>query len=268
MATTRVFAIGDIHGDFKPVRTFYQNVRKSIPENDKVVLICLGDFGGNYFFNHRDEEFKKKLGTYNIEYFVIRGNHEERPENCARKAPSAWTKETYFGNLVWVEKEYPYIKYALDHPTAYLINKHFTFVVPGAYSVDKFYRLHTDKSWFKDEQLTGIEMLRGKYLAENLEKCDIILSHTCPAYYEPTDLFLSVIDQNTVDRTMEHYLGDIERRLQYKLWLWGHFHATRVYPPFNGSDRIMLFNDYVIDIDKYFKNNNAADCIINLDLTI
>ncbi len=57
MATTRVFAIGDIHGDFKPVRTFYQGVRKNIPKSDKVVLVCLGDFGGNYFFNHRDEEY-------------------------------------------------------------------------------------------------------------------------------------------------------------------------------------------------------------------
>jgi hypothetical protein len=110
MAMTRVYAIGDVHGDFKPIRAFYQNVREKLPSTDKVVLICLGDFGANYFFNYRDEEFKKKLGTYNIEYFVIRGNHEERPENCAANSPAAWKQEIYFGNLVWVEKEYPYIK--------------------------------------------------------------------------------------------------------------------------------------------------------------
>lgn len=267
MTMTRVYAIGDVHGDFKPIRAFYQNVREKLPSTDKVVLICLGDFGANYFFNYRDEEFKKKLGTYNIEYFVIRGNHEERPENCAAKNPAAWKQETYFGNLVWVEKEYPYIKYALDHPTAYLINKRLTFVIPGAYSIDKQHRLRTGMSWFKDEQLTNLEMLRGKYLAENLGKCDIILSHTCPVYYEPTDLFLSVVDQTTVDKTMERYLGEIENKLQYKLWLWGHYHATRVYPPWNNSDRVMLFNDKVLDIDDYFKNNNPYDYLIDIDLT-
>lgn len=264
MATTRVFAIGDIHGDFKPVRTFYQGVCKNIPESDKVVLVCLGDFGGNYFFNHRDEEFKKKLGTYNIEYFVIRGNHEERPENCARKAPSAWTKETYFGNLVWVEKEYPYIKYALDHPTAYLINKHFTFVVPGAYSVDKYYRLKNEMGWFKDEQLTALEMLRGRFLAENIEKCDMVLSHTCPIAYEPTDLFLKQVDQSMVDKTMERYLSEIESKLQYKLWCFGHFHALRIYPEWNYRQLVMLFNQNVLDVDCYFRTKDIYQSIIKI----
>ena len=267
MSVTRVFYIGDLHRRFEPVYLFNEKVRKKYPDTDKVILVCLGDFGGNIFFNHLDVEFKKKLGTYNIEYFVIRGNHEERPENCALKAPSAWEQEIYFGNLVWVEKEYPYIKYALDHPTAYLINKHFTFVVPGAYSVDKYYRLQNGKVWFEDEQLTPIERIRGRYLAENLEKCDIILSHTCPVVYEPTDLFLKQVDQSMVDKTMERYLGEIETRLQYRIWLWGHYHSTRVYPSWNNSDRVMLFNDKVFDIDTYFKNNNPYDCLIDINLT-
>ena len=267
MSIIRIFCIGDVHCDFKPIRAFNENVRKKYSESDKVVLVCLGDFGANYFFNYRDEEFKKKLGTYNIEYSVIRGNHEERPENCARKNPSAWKQEIYFGNLVWVEKKYPYIKYALDHPTAYLINKHFIFVIPGAYSVDKYYRLQQGTSWFADEQLTSIEMIRGRYLAENLEKCDIILSHTCPVIYEPTDLFLKQVDQSMVDKTMERYLGEIETRLQYHIWLWGHYHSTRVYPSWNNSDRVMLFNNKVFDIDNYFKNDEPCNCLVDINLT-
>lgn len=264
MTMTRVYAIGDVHGDFKPIRAFYQNVREKLPSTDKVVLICLGDFGANYFFNYRDEEFKKKLSTYNIEYFVIRGNHEERPENCAANNPAAWKQEIYFGNLVWVEREYPYIKYAIDHPTAYLINKHLTFVIPGAYSVDKYYRLKNEMSWFKDEQLTALEMLRGKYLAENLGKCDIILSHTCPVYYEPTDLFLKQVDQSMIDKTMERYLSEIESRLKYKLWCFGHFHALRVYPEWNYRQLVMLFNQNVLDIDCYFRTNDIYQSIIKI----
>lgn len=263
MATTRIYALGDIHGDFKPIRAFHSRITQLIPKEDKIVLILLGDFGGNYFFNYRDEEFKKKLGTYNIEYFVIRGNHEERPSICMENNPNAWHMETYFGNLVYVENSYPYIKYALDHPTAYLINKHLTFVIPGAYSVDKLHRLRNGMSWFENEQLTPLEMMRGRYLAENLEKCDIILSHTCPVCYEPTDLFLSQVDQSTVDKTMERYLGEIETKLQYKLWCFGHFHAFRIYPPYNNTDRVMLFNDKVLDIDKYFQTNDPYSALIS-----
>ena len=260
----RVYAIGDIHGDFKPVRNFYEKIRVKLAETTEVVLVCLGDFGANYFFNHRDEEFKKKLGSYNITYFVIRGNHEERPEVCAQNAPEEWTQETYFGNLVWVEKKYPYIKYALDHPTAYLINKRLTFVIPGAYSVDKYHRLNCGMSWFEGEQLTDYERMKGRFLAENIEKCDIVLSHTCPICYEPTDLFLSVVDQATVDKTMERYLGEIETKLDYKLWCFGHFHALRVYPKWEHHQLVMLFNQDVLDIDCYFRTNDIYQSIIKI----
>jgi 3-oxoacid CoA-transferase subunit A len=264
MLTTRIFALGDIHGDFKPVRAFHSHITQLVPKEDKIVLIFLGDFGGNYFFNHRDEEFKQKLGTYNMEYFVIRGNHEERPSICMENNPDAWHMEIYFGNLVYVENNYPYIKYALDHPTAYLINKHLTFVIPGAYSVDKLHRLRNGMSWFENEQLTPLEMMRGRFLAENLEKCDIILSHTCPICYEPTDLFLSQVDQSTVDKTMERYLGEIETKLDYKLWCFGHFHALRVYPEWEHHQLVMLFNQNVLDIDCYFRTNDIYQSIIKI----
>ena len=88
-----VYAIGDIHGDFKAVRDFVQRniqLHKNIANGDENVLICLGDFGGNYFFNHRDEDFKKKLAKYQFTYFVIRGNHEERPSKVMEMYPDLW----------------------------------------------------------------------------------------------------------------------------------------------------------------------------------
>ena len=256
MSKTRVFALGDIHGDFKPIRAFSVWTENNVNKNDKIVLILLGDVGANFFFNDRDKEFKERLGEYNIEYFAIRGNHEERPSVCARNNPKDWEKQLYFGQNVWVEKEFPHIKYALDEPAVYRINGHLTFVIPGAYSVDKYVRLKRGTGWFAGEQLTNAEMQRGMRLAENIEKCDLILSHTCPVCYEPTDLFLSNVDQSMVDKTMERYLGEIETKLKYKLWLWGHYHQTRVYPEFNGTDRVMLTNDKIIDIDEYFKTKD------------
>ena len=95
---THYYAIGDIHGDFRAVRNFTQRnikLHKDVANGDDNVLVCLGDFGGNFFFNHRDEGFKSKLGRYPFTYFVIRGNHEERPSICREKNPNKWHLEAF-----------------------------------------------------------------------------------------------------------------------------------------------------------------------------
>jgi 3-oxoacid CoA-transferase subunit A len=76
-------------------------------------------------------------------------------------------------------------------------------------------------------------------------KCDLVLSHTCPIIYEPTDLFLSCIDQSMVDKTMERYLGEIEYKLDYRAWCWGHYHQHREYPSPDGRRRLMLMHEVV-----------------------
>lgn len=251
------YAIGDIHGDYKVVRDFYQRqmqLHTDIANGDENVLICLGDFGGNYFFNHRDEGFKTKLGKYNFTYFVIRGNHEERPSIAMNKYPHLWHIEECFGNLVYVENKFPYIKYASDIPCVYNIAGAKTLVIPGAYSIDKMYRLANDWGWFPSEQLTNEEMDIGLKLIEDHDyKFDLVLSHTCPIMFEPTDLFLTFIDQSTVDKTMERYLGNIEFLVDYKLWMWGHYHADRLYPETYDGQRIMLFHQ-AVSLDQWLEN--------------
>lgn len=271
----KIYVMGDIHGSFKPIRDFHlrHNTNKEYNEVDKT-MILLGDAGLNFFFNHRDEEFKKKLGKYPFTYFVVRGNHEERPSICAENNPDKWHREPFWGWRVWVENDYPYIKYAEDFVALYFIPAgieyvepedptqddievpiyYRTLVIPGAYSVDKYKRLQAGWSWFPQEQLNESEMLAGKALLEPFNwKCDLVLSHTCPIIYEPTDLFLSVVDQSMVDKSMERYLGEIEYKLDYKTWLWGHYHQFRDYPRPDGRYRTMLFNDAAIDLHKYME---------------
>lgn len=270
----KIYILADIHGDYKPIKNLYFFLKnfyheKPLFNEDNYPdgsdwIILLGDFGANYFFNKRDNDFKKKLNAYPFNYFIIRGNHEERPSNCAKQWPEQWKTRHMFEGDVWIEKEYPYIVYAMDYPTAYKFHNHLTFVFPGAYSVDKYYRLANKWSWFKDEQLTSTEMAIGKEMIEQHEnKCDLVLSHTCPSSYEPTDLFLSCVDQSMVDKTMERYLNEIEYKLDYKLWAWGHYHQTRIYPiTEDKKDHVMLFNDTVIDLDKYFETKNPYDALI------
>ena len=163
----------------------------------------------------------------------------------------------FLGGIVWVENDFPYIKYANDCPQPYQIGDYKTMVFPGAYSVDKHYRLMMGYSWFKDELPTEEEMEIGRDYVKDLKTVDLVLSHTCPCAWEPTDLFLKGLDQSTVDKTMERYLGEIEFILDYKAWLWGHYHAYRDYPRIDGRRRTMLYSQEVIDLDQYMNNDEV-----------
>lgn len=278
----KVFAIGDLHGRFQPIRDFHlrHNTNKEYNKANKY-MILLGDAGLNYYLDSRDKTFKKKLSKYPFTYFVIRGNHEERASNIARNNPD-WQFESFWGNLVLVEKEFPNIKYAMDYPTFYaipyvkipyflrddnpntgdiehedLIDYWKTWVIPGAYSVDKDYRLTMGYSWFKDEQLTEEE--KDCFLHDMSTigyDCDFVLSHTCPCCFEPTDLFLPMVDQSTVDKSMEQFLEHVEFLLDYKCWLWGHYHTFRDYPRTDGTKKIMLMHE-VIDLEQVYKEDTV-----------
>ena len=230
------YMIGDIHGNYKVIRDFWLRAKLSenMAEKDNV-LICLGDFSANYFMNERDKQFKEKIGKYPFTYFVIRGNHEERPSVMMSNNPSAWHYEGYQGGIVIVENEYPYIKYAMDYPSLYMIDGFKTLVLPGAYSVDKYRRLQMGWSWFEGEQMTVDEMLMGHHLVDAINyKCDLVLS---------------VVDQAMVDKSTERFLGDIEYKLDYRAWCWGHYHQHREYPSPDGRRRLMLMNEVVRLVD-------------------
>lgn len=260
----KIYVLGDIHGDYRPIRDLINKIKSEID-----TIILLGDAGLNFFLNYRDKKTKEKIESYGINIFIIRGNHEQRPSICMKNNPEDWHMEKYWENSVYVENNYPHIKYALDTPAAYEIltaqgKPIKTLVLPGAYSVDKYYRINKGWSWFPQEQCNEEEMSNAFDLAWRKD-WDLVLSHTCPVIYEPTDLFLSVVDQSTVDKTTERWLGTIEWGLDYKLWCWGHYHSNRVYPKVDNKDKLMLFNDCCLDLYKYFCGEyNLYNCLIKL----
>lgn len=256
--SNQVFVLGDIHGSAHPIKEFMRrNSNLNFDGTDTIIL--LGDAGLNYFLNDKDYYLKKTLSKLPFKYFLIRGNHEERPSIVKRNNPSKWEYDYYFENLVFVEKEFPNIKYALDHPAEYTIKGLKTLVLPGAYSVDKMWRLATDRKWFPYEQMNEAEMQFARNICERLDyKCDLVLSHTCPSMFQPTDLFLEVIDQNTVDKSMEMFFGELEYKLSYKAWLFGHYHRLREYPRIDNKKVLMLYNNWAIDIEQYINEDEMA----------
>jgi len=201
-------------------------------------LIILGDVGFNFYLNKTDRKNKEYVQSLNCLVYCVRGNHEERPENL----PSILEDyDELINGYVMYEKEYPNIRYLKDGGI-YNFNGYSTLVIGGAYSVDKNYRLAIAAArgigpetqwtgWFKDEQLTPQEMFNIEANVQNMS-FDFVLSHTCPYTWQPFNLFLTNVDQHTVDNTMEKWLDNLKNEINWKYaWLFGHFHEDNVIRP-------------------------------------
>ena len=207
-----IYITGDTH------REFYR--LHDIEKNKNNMLIILGDIGINYYLDERDEILKERLNSYNIKLFCVQGNHEERPQN-----KSTYKEVDMFDGSVFIEEEYPNLIFAKNGELYDIDNKK-VLVIGGAYSVDKNYRIIYGYPWFKDEQLSKEEMdnILNKYRGQHI---DIVLSHTCPLKYEPTEVFIKDIDQCHVDKSMEKFLDKIEQSIDYDKWYCGHYHTEK-----------------------------------------
>ena len=130
---------------------------------------------------------------------------------------------------VWMEEEFPQIRYFKEWGIYYL-NDYKTLVMGGAYSVDKWIRLQEDLPWFPSEQLTKEEM-EECYQQTKDEYFDLVLTHTCPFSWLPTDLFVHGIAQSKIDNTMEKWFEKMKYAIKWNVWLFGHFHEDRVERP-------------------------------------
>lgn len=249
------FMLGDIHGETAPVEYFYnQNKDRLKLDECHNNIILLGDVGCNYAITgNRDYEFKKELSRLPFTFICLRGNHEARVTEVMKKFPDRWERKEKYDGIIYVEKDFPNIEYLSDSPAVYRFAGYKTLSLPGAYSVDKWYRLRNKWQWFPDEQLSEDEMQQGRRLIEKEGWFDLVISHTCPVMYEPRDLFLSSINQALVDKTMERYLGEIEEKLDYRAWAWGHYHDDRLYESNDDKKRLMLFNETVVDLEKFME---------------
>ena len=207
---------GDLHGS--PERVLEYIKQKNLGRDDVIVL--LGDVGANYFGDLRDDLMKKHLDNANVTLFCIHGNHEQRPEEIP-----TYTQERWNGGRVWREAKYPNILFAHDGDI-YKINGIRYLVIGGAYSVDKQERLELGYHWWPTEQPSE-ETKRYVESKVRFHSFDVILSHTCPLKYEPTDMFLAGIDEDMVDKSTEIWLDKIEESVPYLAWYCGHWHTDR-----------------------------------------
>lgn len=241
-----VYITGDRHGDFTDLKV--DSMCGKYTEKD--IVIILGDAGINYYVKQKrnaeenllqEEKKCRKLkediqGVVKATLFCVHGNHEARPE-CIE----GYQKKKWHGGTVFYQKEYPNILFAKDGEV-YDFNGKKYIVIGGAYSVDKMFRLLCGYNWFKDEQPSDVikKKVEARLEKENW-KIHGVLSHTCPYRYEPKELFLKEVDQDKVDKSTEKWLDTIEKRLDYQVWYFGHYHGEKTIIQEDGRFIQMLY---------------------------
>lgn len=241
----RIFMCGDLHGsaiDFK------QRVNNYIPEpQEDDIIICCGDVGLEYG-GQIQGALKKAMSKFPGTIWVMRGNHDNRYWKCHTKTMKGYVekpnKNWHFDNdispTLLIQDKYPNIWYVRDEGGIYNINGYNFLFIPGAYSVDRYYRLNTGRPYEPAEQLTWSEenqlLASLEYSLSIGKHIDYVVSHTAPLgtqiYFR--DLFLSFIDQSAVDSHMEYFLDEIYKILNndFKCWYFGHYHDTRSFGKF------------------------------------
>ena len=211
-----IYYTGDIHG--KKNRIVKLCDEQNLTKDD--TLVILGDVGANYYGGIRDLALKKSLSALSPTILCIHGNHEMRPSTIPIYKLRDWK-----GGKVWVEDDFPNLLFAKDGEI-YDIESIKHLAIGGAYSIDKFFRIAYGYGWWADEQPS--EEIK-KYVEAQVQKnsVDIVLSHTCPYRYIPTDTFLPGIDQNSVDKSTERWLDTIEQMTEYHAWACGHWHIDK-----------------------------------------
>lgn len=218
-----VYITGDTHSDFSRLGIFAREmgIRKE-KGRERDICIVLGDASLNYFCDARDIIKKNEVSRLPFDFFCVHGNHEARPETV-----EGYTLEEWHGGIVYKQKEFPHLLFAHDGEIYDFAGKK-TLVIGGAYSVDKEYRLAYGYRWFPDEQPSAeIKRRVERKLDEIGWKTDIVLSHTCPLKYQPTEHFIPGLDQSKVDSSTEIWLDGIEDRLRYQKWYCGHYHINK-----------------------------------------
>ena len=226
----RVIFTGDTHGDVATrLEKIKRNMDNIVPEETAVIIF--GDAGLNYYLNKTDRKNKQLVSNIGIRVYCVRGNHEKRPQDVPGMV---LVYDQDVNGFVYMEEKFPLIRYLVDGGE-YTINGRTFLVIGGAYSVDKYYRLARSagcsfSGWFENEQLSAEE--RDEILNKvKGNHYNFVLTHTAPIIWEPSDLFLSGIDQSTVEKDMEYWLKDVSDRISWDYWMFGHYHADRIEAP-------------------------------------
>lgn len=258
-----IYITGDIHGSPGAIRSRIAQIED--PTEEDVIIVC-GDAGFEYTSQYIMDSAKKAAAKFPGSWIILRGNHDSRywedhadlkyNANGRLRVTPHGTWSLTDNKLYLYQKQYPNIKYVRDDGGIYQVGNYNFLFIPGAFSVDKDYRLINGFPWNSKEQLNFTEYLRLLDIVcayNNIQKpIDFVVGHTFPLSLQPyyRYLFLDFIDQSKVDNKMEQKLDELKRRFEqnpyFKHYFGGHFHDDKEL-----TDKYTMLYNTVADIKDY-----------------
>ena len=218
-----IYLTGDTHGDYHALEKRLKWL--DLTEND-YIIIC-GDFGSEYG-GQVFGGIKKLCKKYPCTFIVVRGNHDTRYWRD-HEGQEGWHL-TYNDHFL-VQDKYPNLWYAKDEGDVVNIDgKDFIFI-PGAWSIDGFYRQINHIIFEPEEQLTSTEfaLLLENIQEYGLDKEYYVVAHTYPIDIEDLvrDLFMANYT-GSIDKSMEECIQIILNKICFKKYFFGHLHDDRI----------------------------------------
>lgn len=246
-----IYITGDKHGSPDAYRELIESHEFT---SEDYIIVC-GDAGLEYG-DRIMGSCKKIMSKCPATWVIFRGNHDARYWDRHARDLKNWTMDVRFGDGGGFQNKYPNIYYLSDSGGIYTIGGYNFLVIPGAYSVDKDYRLACGLPYEYNEQLTINERHRIQRLVyPMIDQIDFVCAHTFP-YSQISNLkylFLDCVDQSAVDKTMECFIEDlmidIEKAPNFKHYFGGHYHDNKQI-----DKKYTVLYDAVVKVDDYIGN--------------
>lgn len=219
-----IYYTGDKHGEHDIMDLSSGNFPEGKELTKKDYVIVLGDFGliWKAQSNPTEKYYLDWLDEKPFTTLFLKGNHEQH----VRLNSKEFSKVRKFGSAV---KQISKSVFMLETGHVYGIEGKKFFVFGGAESIDKARRIE-GISWWKEEMPTKREEDLGlKNLLKHGNKVDYILSHTCSE--QTFDKMAKIIDlqhKEGFEQSLRKYFNHLEETVEYKYWLFGHFHIDHV----------------------------------------
>jgi hypothetical protein len=219
----QVYVAGDIHGCCSGGCTKLNTT--NWPEQNKLtsqdLLIILGDFGLFWSHDLTDEELYwiNWLLNKKCQVAFIDGNHERHPLINSFPVIDKWDGYVHDCYTNKTGKSL----YHLIRGEVYTFDKYTSFVMGGAYSIDKLHRKE-GISWWPEEIANNSEWRNADIkLNEHDNQVDYILTHTCSKKILEYMGFGGYLMEKFNDPTAIAF-DSIVDTVKFREWHFGHFH--------------------------------------------
>lgn len=180
-------------------------------------LIVAGDFGYPWDFSPEECEEVAWLESRPYTLLFVDGNHE-RYDHWAERPYEKW----HGGMVQRLSPGSPIRR--LCRGEVYDLGGSTVFTMGGATSVDRDWR-HPYIDWWPQELPDERNFQQAHERLDAADwQVDYVVTHTCASRMLATTLFPAPSCENPDTDRLTDFLDELEDRLSYKRWYYGHFH--------------------------------------------